>query len=720
MSLASKVLLGLGLGALVGVFFGERVAFLEAPGRAFVVLLQMTVLPYVSVALIHGLGRLSVADARAVARYAGTSLLVIWGVTLSVVSVVPLVFPDWKAASFFSTSLLEEAPPFDPIGLYLPANPFRSFAEGIVPAVVVFSVAVGLALMVAEHKRALVEVLGALESSLQRIAGFVVTLAPYGVFAIAGHAAGTLRGDDLLGLQVYAAGYVVAALVLAFWILPMLVKALTPFGYREVVGHARAALLTAFATGSVFVVLPILALRAKEVLETRADTRDSRHLVDVIVPIAFTLASAGKLLAMSFVLFAGWLSGFPLGLAQLPQFLVTGVFSFFASTTIAIPFLLDLFRIPADTFQLFLIADNVVGNRFGSLLAAVHILSLTLLGVCGAAGVLRIRGVQLVRWGLVGLVLVIAGFGGLRLAFGSVDRPYEGYQSFISRGLLLPTAKVREVTAAEPGPPGPALARIAARKTLRVGWARDLLPFVFRNERSELVGFDVEMAHALARDLGVALELVEIGAQPPEASLESGLVDVLMTGVVITPERLRSMRFSDPYLEMTLCLIVRDHRRDEFNSRKALSRHASLRLGVPPNSYYADKIQRYLPQAELVQLESPREFFRERHADLDGMVFAAESGSAWTLIYPQFSVAIPHPDLLKVPVGYAVASGDAGMAEFLSQWILLKRRDLTLSRLFEYWFQGAEPPEARARRWSILDDVLRGLPQEGLREAEPN
>jgi ABC-type amino acid transport substrate-binding protein len=279
---------------------------------------------------------------------------------------------------------------------------------------------------------------------------------------------------------------------------------------------------------------------------------------------------------------------------------------------------------------------------------------------------------------------------------------------------------VREVTVAEAGSPGPALARIAARKTLRVGWGRDLLPFVFRNERSELVGFDVEMAHALARDLGVDLELVEIGAQSPEASLESGLVDVLMTGVVITPERLRDMRFSEPYLEMTLCLIVPDHRRDEFNSRKALARHASLRLGVPPNSYYGDKIRRYLPQAELVQLESPRHFFRERHADLDGMVFAAESGSAWTLIYPRFSVAIPHPDLLKVPLGYAVASGDAGMAEFLSRWILLKRRDLTVSRLFEYWFQGAEPPEARQPRWSLLDDVLRGRPQQGSGEAEPD
>ena len=58
MSLSARVLLGLGLGVVTGLFFGESVSFLEVPGRAFVVLLQMTVLPFVSVALIHSLGRL--------------------------------------------------------------------------------------------------------------------------------------------------------------------------------------------------------------------------------------------------------------------------------------------------------------------------------------------------------------------------------------------------------------------------------------------------------------------------------------------------------------------------------------------------------------------------------------------------------------------------------------------------------------------------------------
>ena len=63
MSLSTKVLLGLGLGILAGLFFGESVAFLATPGDAFVVLLQMTVLPYVMIALIHSLGGLSVTDA---------------------------------------------------------------------------------------------------------------------------------------------------------------------------------------------------------------------------------------------------------------------------------------------------------------------------------------------------------------------------------------------------------------------------------------------------------------------------------------------------------------------------------------------------------------------------------------------------------------------------------------------------------------------------------
>src|SRR5258708_6597137 len=81
-SLATKVLIGVALGILTGLFFGEKVAFLKLPGDAFIQLLQMTVLPYVMTSLIVGLGRLSYQQAAALARKCGLILMLLWGMGL--------------------------------------------------------------------------------------------------------------------------------------------------------------------------------------------------------------------------------------------------------------------------------------------------------------------------------------------------------------------------------------------------------------------------------------------------------------------------------------------------------------------------------------------------------------------------------------------------------------------------------------------------------------
>jgi hypothetical protein len=65
-------------------------------------------------------------------------------------------------------------------------------------------------------------------------------------------------------------------------------------------------------------------------------------------------------------------------------------------------YLLDLFRIPADTFQLFL-ATGVINSRFGTLVAAVHTVVLSLLGACAMMGTLTIRGI--VRYVVVSALL---------------------------------------------------------------------------------------------------------------------------------------------------------------------------------------------------------------------------------------------------------------------------------------------------------------------------
>ena len=66
------------------------------------------------------------------------------------------------------------------------------------------------------------------------------------------------------------------------------------------------------------------------------------------------------------------------------------------------------------------------------------------------------------------------------------------------------------------------LLRILERGTLRVGYSSDSLPFVFTNEDGELVGFDIEMAHTLAGELGVSLELVRIEESDLPGLLDAG------------------------------------------------------------------------------------------------------------------------------------------------------------------------------------------------------
>jgi Na+/H+-dicarboxylate symporter len=107
----------------------------------------MTVLPYVVISIIASLGSLSVFEARRLGVRAGLVLIGLWAIGLAFALLLPVVFPHLRQGSFFSTSMLERPPAFDFVDLYIPSNPFNSLANNIVPAVVLFSIVLGVALI---------------------------------------------------------------------------------------------------------------------------------------------------------------------------------------------------------------------------------------------------------------------------------------------------------------------------------------------------------------------------------------------------------------------------------------------------------------------------------------------------------------------------------------------------------------------------------------------
>jgi Na+/H+-dicarboxylate symporter/ABC-type amino acid transport substrate-binding protein len=710
----TKILVGLGLGVATGLLLGEDAAIFRLLAEGFVRLLQTTVLPYVTVSLIVGIGSLDPAAARRLFLRVGTLTLLLWALALGIVFLMPLVFPTLQSASFFSTTLVEERPPIDFVALYIPANPFHSLANSIVPAVVLFSALMGIALMGIEKKDSLIEPLRVVERALAGANRLVARLTPIGLFAIAANTVGTIDLDQLARLRVYQLSYGVLALLLSLWIFPGLVGCLTPIPARRVRQGLRDVFITAFMTGDLFIVLPALIERSKLLLreDGQAGPEDSA-LPDVVVPAFYNFPHSAKMLSLSFVLFAAWFSETVLTPAAYPRLAAAGIVSLFGSINVAMPFLLDLSRVPADTFQLFL-ATGTINARFGTLAGASHMVVLALVGSYALSGKLQISGGRVLRYALGSASLTALTLLALAVALRALGGgSYEGDRLAGELGLLRPASPgstvLADLPAADPSPAGssPLLETVRARGRIRVGFIPEQRPYTHLNNRHDLVGFDVEMAHALARELGVAAEFAPVPRGQLLEVLEAGRVDVVMAGVLVTTQRASRMVFSAPYLDETLALVVPDHRRADFADAAWVREQEGLRLGVPDLPYVRQLTEREFPKARIVPLPlvDPEGFLAGRGEPVDAVMLTAERGSFLTLLHPAFSVVVPRPLEIRLPLAYPVARHDVEAARFLSTWIDLKKKDGTIQALYDHWILG-RGAKAKARRWSILRDVL--------------
>ena len=197
MSFTLKILTGLFLGVFTGLFLGEIAAPFSVAGNIFIGLLQMTVLPYIVVSLIGNIGGITWSERRGllVAGISVLAVLLVLGIIVLVA--VPIAFPVWDSASFFSSSLIIPPKIFDLVDLYIPSNPFASLANNVVPAAVLFSILLGVGISGIPGKQGLLKAMDVLASGLNEINKMVIKLTPAGVFAIAAGTAGTISLTEM-------------------------------------------------------------------------------------------------------------------------------------------------------------------------------------------------------------------------------------------------------------------------------------------------------------------------------------------------------------------------------------------------------------------------------------------------------------------------------------------------------------------------------------------
>lgn len=239
--------------------------------------------------------------------------------------------------------------------------------------------------------------------------------------------------------------------------------------------------------------------------------------------------------------------------------------------------------------------------------------------------------------------------------------------------------------------------QVLAAHTLRVG-VFPATPYVIKGKDGQLTGSEVDIAKRLAKDMGVDVKFQQYAQwEQLIPALQRGDIDIIVSGLSITPERALQVYFSRPYASSGIGIATNTKLTAGFTSIDDLNR-PSVAIGVLSGTV-SEQVAR-----ELFDKASIKTFSDESKVEdalLKGLLHAyVRSEPA-----PRF-LALRHPKLIDVPVAkpllttreaFAVRKGDSDFINFLNAWIEARSADAWLGSTHRYWFETLDWQERAAK-----------------------
>lgn len=145
------------------------------------------------------------------------------------------------------------------------------------------------------------------------------------------------------------------------------------------------------------------------------------------------------------------------------------------------------------------------------------------------------------------------------------------------------------------------------QKVLKVGTEPTFAPFEFQEKDSkEFAGFDMDLARALGKKMGMKVEIQNMGFDALIPALNSGNIDMVAAGMSITDERKKAVTFSDPYYTSGLTIVVTK----DNNDIKSLKDLEGKKIAVQIGTTGADKAAK-VPGAKVTSFNTNAEVFLE-------------------------------------------------------------------------------------------------------------
>jgi ABC-type amino acid transport substrate-binding protein len=210
-------------------------------------------------------------------------------------------------------------------------------------------------------------------------------------------------------------------------------------------------------------------------------------------------------------------------------------------------------------------------------------------------------------------------------------------------------------TLAMPSFAGDTLQRVIDFKTLKVGMSGNQPPMNTRNREGGLMGYDVDIARALAAAMKVNLDIKVMPFGELMGALEKGEVDMVVSGMSITAERSQQVSFVGPYMMSGKSLLTKDSVLAKVSDGADFNR-SELKLVALKNSTSSRFVRDAAPEAQLIEVADYDEgVAMVIDGSADGMIADVPQCVLSVLRFPDAGLVTLERPLTVEPIGIAVS-----------------------------------------------------------------
>lgn len=233
--------------------------------------------------------------------------------------------------------------------------------------------------------------------------------------------------------------------------------------------------------------------------------------------------------------------------------------------------------------------------------------------------------------------------------------------------------------------PQSALQTVLQRGTLRVGDCLSFAPFGFYDKDGNPDGYDVDLAKALAKEMGVKLEMVNTTSANRIPNLQTNKVDVVFCNFTRNLERAKEIGFTNPYVVASEAMLVR-----KSSSIQSAHDMVGKTIATVKGSTNGDEVRNLGIDVKIQEYDSSQAaILAVKQGQADAMIEDNNFLAYQAKLDPSLTVT----NEALVPLEYnafGVKQGDQVWINYLNEFLFEINASGENARLYEKWF-GSKP-----------------------------